>query len=87
VTELDKIFFGNKPCQLWLKAQRFRGHDVIPLMMETEMVSETLGFYSQLTRLDALEDFIDSFLFFAARSCQCLNSSMSVAVASLCCSM
>jgi hypothetical protein len=53
-TELDKIFSGNKPCQLWIKAQRFgdhlrlhrQGNDVhirgmIPLMMEAEMVSET----------------------------------------------
>jgi hypothetical protein len=30
-TELDKIFSGNKPCQLG---------GIIPLMMETEMVSE-----------------------------------------------
>jgi hypothetical protein len=22
-TELDKIFSGNKPCQLWINAQRF----------------------------------------------------------------
>jgi hypothetical protein len=40
---LDKIFSGNKPCRLWRKAQR--------LMMEAEMVSETLGFYPQLTGL------------------------------------
>jgi hypothetical protein len=26
VTELDKIFSGNKACQLWIKAQRFRDH-------------------------------------------------------------
>jgi hypothetical protein len=54
-TELDKIFSGNKPCQLWTKAQRFGDHihlhlqgnvmnDIIPLMMETEMVYETLAF-------------------------------------------
>jgi hypothetical protein len=48
---------------LWLKAQRFGDHHrlhhqgnvffIIPLMMETEMVSETLGFYPQLTRFVA----------------------------------
>jgi hypothetical protein len=37
-----------------MKAQRFG-----PLMMEAEMVSETLGFYPQLTRLVAREDFIN----------------------------
>jgi hypothetical protein len=26
VTELDKILAGNKPCQLWIKAQHFRDH-------------------------------------------------------------
>jgi hypothetical protein len=31
---------------------------IIPLMMEVEMVSETLGFYPQLTQLVAQEDFI-----------------------------
>jgi hypothetical protein len=31
---------------------------IIPLMMEMEMVSETLGFYPQLTWLVAREDFI-----------------------------
>jgi hypothetical protein len=30
-----------------------------PLIMEAEMVSETLGFNPQLTRLVAREDFID----------------------------
>jgi hypothetical protein len=25
-TELDKIFWGNKPCQLCIKAQRFGDH-------------------------------------------------------------
>jgi hypothetical protein len=29
------------------------------LMMEVKMISETLGFYPQLTRLVAREDFID----------------------------
>jgi hypothetical protein len=24
--ELDKILLGNKPCQLWIKAQRFGDH-------------------------------------------------------------
>jgi hypothetical protein len=37
-TELDKIFSVNK---------------IIPLTMEMGMVSETLGFYPQLTRLVA----------------------------------
>jgi hypothetical protein len=32
---------------------------LIPLMMETEMVFETLGFYPQTTRLVAREDFIE----------------------------
>jgi hypothetical protein len=32
---------------------------IIPLMMEAEMVSETLGFCLQLTRLVAREDFIE----------------------------
>jgi hypothetical protein len=31
---------------------------IIPLMMEAEMVSETLGFYPQLTQLVAREYFI-----------------------------
>jgi hypothetical protein len=44
-TELDKIFSGNRGM-------------IVPLMMEAEMVSETLGFYPQLTRLVAREDFI-----------------------------
>jgi hypothetical protein len=30
------------------------------LMMEAEMVSETLGFYPQLTRLVAREDFVNN---------------------------
>jgi hypothetical protein len=68
VTELDKIFSGNRPCQLWIKAQHFRDHlrlhhqgndPLIPLMMETEMVSEILGFYPQLTQLVSREDFIE----------------------------
>jgi hypothetical protein len=25
-SELNKIFSGNKPCQLWIKAQCFRDH-------------------------------------------------------------
>jgi hypothetical protein len=25
-TELDKIFFGNKPCQMWTNAQSFEDH-------------------------------------------------------------
>jgi hypothetical protein len=25
-TEIDKLFSGNKPCQLWIKAQRFGDH-------------------------------------------------------------
>jgi hypothetical protein len=58
-TELDKIFSGNKPCHLWIKAQHFTDHfrrnDHSPDM---EMVSETLGFYPQLTRLVAREDFV-----------------------------
>jgi hypothetical protein len=33
---------------------------IIPLMMEAEMVSETLGFYPQLTRLFAREYFIET---------------------------
>jgi hypothetical protein len=32
---------------------------IIPLMMEAEMVSETLGFFPQLTLLVAREDFIE----------------------------
>jgi hypothetical protein len=32
--------------------------DIIPLMMEVEIVSETLGSYPQLTWLVAQEDFI-----------------------------
>jgi hypothetical protein len=67
---MDKIFSGSKPFQLWIKAQRFgdhlrfhyQGNDgnyIIPLMMEADMVSETLGFYPQLTRLVAREDFIE----------------------------
>jgi hypothetical protein len=31
---------------------------IFPRMMEAEMVSETLGFYPQLTRLVAREEFI-----------------------------
>jgi hypothetical protein len=49
---LDKIFSGNRLCQLWIKAH-FRGSIIIPVMMETEMVSETLGFCPQLTWLFA----------------------------------
>jgi hypothetical protein len=57
VTELDTIFSGNKLCQLWTKAQHFgdhirlhyQGNDIIPLMMEAEMVSEMLGFCPQLS--------------------------------------
>jgi hypothetical protein len=64
-SELDKIFSGNKPCQLWSKVQRFGDHlrlhhHFIPLMMEAEMVSETLGSCPQPTRLVAREDFIDT---------------------------
>jgi hypothetical protein len=33
--------------------------DIIPLMMEAEMVSETLGFYPQLTQLVTQEHFIE----------------------------
>jgi hypothetical protein len=38
-----------------ISASNIRG---IPLMIETEMGSETLGFYPQLTQLVAREDFI-----------------------------
>jgi hypothetical protein len=41
------VFYG---CETW---------SLIPLMMEAEMVSETLGFYPQLTRLVIREDFIE----------------------------
>jgi hypothetical protein len=53
--ELLKIFSGNKPCQLWIKAQHFRDHLRLHHqgMMEAKMVSEMLGFYPQLTRLVA----------------------------------
>jgi hypothetical protein len=34
----------------------------IPLMMEAEMVSETLGICPQLTRLVAREDFIEKYI-------------------------
>jgi hypothetical protein len=50
-----KIFSGYKPCQLWIKSQRFRGSPlmmyininlhIIPVMMEVEMVSKKLSFY------------------------------------------
>jgi hypothetical protein len=51
---------GNKPCQLWTKAQRFGDHLCLhPLMTEAEMVSETLTIYPQLTRLVARENFIE----------------------------
>jgi hypothetical protein len=44
------------------------GNDVIPLMMEAEMVSKTLGFCPQLTRLVAREDFIQIYcLIFAEK--------------------
>jgi hypothetical protein len=46
-TELDKIFLGNKPCQL-------RGK-----MMEVEMIFEMLGFYPQVTQPVAREDVIE----------------------------
>jgi hypothetical protein len=57
----DKIFLGNKPCQLWKKSNVSEtiSASIIPLMMEAEMVSETLGFCSQLTRLVAQEEFIE----------------------------
>jgi hypothetical protein len=50
---------GNKPCQLWIKAQHYRDHLCLhhSLMMAVEMVSEMLGFYPQLTWLVAREDF------------------------------
>jgi hypothetical protein len=62
-TELDKISSGNKPCQLWMKAHLHVHHqgnyvDSILLLMEAEMVSETLDFYPQLTRLVVREDLI-----------------------------
>jgi hypothetical protein len=57
VTELNKIFLGNKPCQLWTKAQHFGNNHF--LMMKVEMVSETLGFCPQLTWLVARVDFIN----------------------------
>jgi hypothetical protein len=50
--EHHKIFSGNRPCQLWTKAQsQTISATSIPLMMETEMVSETLGFCPQPTLL------------------------------------
>jgi hypothetical protein len=65
----DEIFSGNKPCQSWIKVQRFGAHlrlhyqenvvNIIPLTMEAEMFSETLGFYPQLTRFVAREDLIE----------------------------
>jgi hypothetical protein len=71
--QLDKIFSVNKPSQLWINAQRFEDHlrlhhqgndDIIPLllmmmMMEAEMVSETLVFCPQMTRLVARKNFIE----------------------------
>jgi hypothetical protein len=43
VTELDKIFSGNKP------------YRILPLMMEAEVASKMLEFCPQLTQLVALE--------------------------------
>jgi hypothetical protein len=64
-TELDKIFSGYKLCQLWIKAQRFRDHLRLHHQgNNAEMVSETLGFCPQLTRLVAQDYFIKSILIF-----------------------
>jgi hypothetical protein len=66
----DRRFFSqynpvtSKSCQLWIKVQRFgdnlrlhhQGNDI---KAEEEMVSETMGFYPQLTRLVA-RDFMSS---------------------------
>jgi hypothetical protein len=38
---------------------RYDGLHIIPVMMEAEMVSETLDFYPQLTQLVAQEDFME----------------------------
>jgi hypothetical protein len=60
ILNFDKISLGNKPSQLWTEAQCFGDHQQnFPLMMEAEIVSETLGFCTQLTQLVVREDFIE----------------------------
>jgi hypothetical protein len=47
----DKIFSGNKPCQLWIKAQCFGDHLRLHFQgNDLRMVSETLAFHPQLIR-------------------------------------
>lgn len=63
VTELSKFFSGNKPWQLWMKTIiKLK----VSLMMETEMISKTLGFYPQLILLVAWEEFLEFLWFISA---------------------